>query len=145
VGRLQTLEWASQWDRVRFAVENGRHVTRRLEGTSASPDSVMISLEPRASAARYIFPQPSQLPYLPGPAAIRSRSSGPCRGRSDRGFARTAGPRALGRRVLRCRKAFTNHFREICVTLASVRPRAPRRRPDDRARQPYGASASACR
>ena len=54
MGRLQTLEWASQWDRVRFAVENGRHVTRRLEGTSASPDSVMISLEPRASAALHI-------------------------------------------------------------------------------------------
>jgi hypothetical protein len=93
VGRLLALEWASQWDRVRFAVENGRHVTRRLEGTSASPDSVMISLEPRASAARYIFPQPSQLPYLPGPAAIRSRSSGPCRGRSDRG---SPGPRGSG-------------------------------------------------
>src|SRR5579859_7541784 len=53
---------------------------------------------------------------------------------------------AFGRPVLRCTKAFTNHFREICVTLASVRPRAPRRRtPDDRARQPYGAAASPCR
>ena len=94
MGRLLALEWASQWDRVRFAAGNGRHVTRRLEGTSASPDSVMISLEPRASAARYIFPQPSQLPYLPGPAAIRSRSSRPLpHGRSDRG---SPGPRGPG-------------------------------------------------
>lgn len=45
MGRLQALEWASQWDRVRFAAGNGRRVTRWLEGTSASPDSVMISLE----------------------------------------------------------------------------------------------------
>jgi hypothetical protein len=101
VGRLQALEWASQWDRVRFAAGNGRHVTRWLEGTSASPDSVKISLEPRASAARYMSPQPSQLSYLlpaavaasvsAGSASIRSRSAGPCRAagptavRPDRG------------------------------------------------------------
>lgn len=30
-GHLQALEWASRWDRVRFAVEDCRHVTRRLE------------------------------------------------------------------------------------------------------------------
>ena len=90
MGRLLALEWASQWDRVRFAVENGRHVTRRLEGTSASPDSVMISLEPRASAARYIFPQPSQLPYLPGrrpsdPVRPALAAAGPTAVRPDRG------------------------------------------------------------
>ncbi len=31
-GHLQVLEWASQWAQVRFAVEDCRHVTRRLEG-----------------------------------------------------------------------------------------------------------------
>jgi transposase len=29
---LAALEWASRWDQVRFAVEDCRHVTRRLEG-----------------------------------------------------------------------------------------------------------------
>ena len=76
MGRLQALEWASQWDRVWFAAGNGRHVTRWLEGTSASPDSVMISLEPPASAARYISPQPSQLPYLLPAAVAASVSAG---------------------------------------------------------------------
>lgn len=30
-GHLQALEWASQWPEVRFALEDCRHVTRRLE------------------------------------------------------------------------------------------------------------------
>jgi transposase len=30
-GHLQVLEWASQWPEVRFALEDCRHVTRRLE------------------------------------------------------------------------------------------------------------------
>ena len=93
MGRLQTLEWASQWDRVRFAAGNGRHVTRRLEGTSASPDSVMISLEPRASAALHISAAVA--------ASVSAGAGGhpipfvrPLpRGRSDRG---SPGPRGPG-------------------------------------------------
>jgi transposase len=31
-GHLQAVEWAGQWPQVRFAVEDCRHLTRRLEG-----------------------------------------------------------------------------------------------------------------
>ena len=90
MGRLQALEWASQWDRVRFAAGNGRHVTRRLEGTSASPDSVMISLEPRASAALHISAAVAASVSAgagghPIPFVRPCRAAGPTAVRPDRG------------------------------------------------------------
>jgi hypothetical protein len=55
------------------------------------------------------------------------------------------GPRLQWASV-RCTKGFTNSFREICVTVPLVRARhRGEGTPDDRARKPHGAAASAGR
>ena len=62
-GHLQAVEWAARWPRVVFAVEDCRHLTRRLEGDllraghrGARPSEAEGGGPPRAAAAGQVRP-----------------------------------------------------------------------------------------
>jgi transposase len=50
-GHLQALEWASQWAEVRFALEDCRHVTRRLEQDLLAAGCTVVRVPTQLMAA----------------------------------------------------------------------------------------------
>jgi hypothetical protein len=50
-GHLQALEWASQWPEVRFALEDCRHVTRRLEQDLLAAGCTVVRVPTQLMAA----------------------------------------------------------------------------------------------
>jgi transposase len=50
-GHLQALEWASQWPAVRFALEDCRHVTRRLEQDLLAAGCTVVRVPTQLMAA----------------------------------------------------------------------------------------------
>jgi transposase len=49
-GHLTALEWASRWPAARFALEDCRHVTRRLEGDLLAAGCVVVRVPPALMA-----------------------------------------------------------------------------------------------
>lgn len=49
-GHLEALTWAAQWDERRFALEDCRHLTRRLEGDLLRAGEAVLRVTPRLMA-----------------------------------------------------------------------------------------------
>jgi len=72
-GHLHALEWASAWAQVRFAVEDCRHVTRRLEGDLLAAGCVVVRVPTQLMAqARRARRQPGKSDPIDALAVARA-------------------------------------------------------------------------
>ena len=82
-GNLELVRWASQFGEHTFAVEDCRHLSRRLERDLLAAGETLVRVHPklmarvRRSARSRANPIPSTPPPSPGPPSVRRTSRPP--------------------------------------------------------------------